>query len=186
MNYLVGDSQAEGLAPFFRAAGWTVSDHRGYSTARLRDEVLPTLGLRAGDTVVIVTGGNDDPDNAALPEIVRTTLARLEGAVGASGRVFWVGPVYAKVIPDANEHPRTAAIHRAQVVGKAGATWIDAQPLTRDLARTTNVHLDAAGYRSYAARLTSAMRDGGGGLGVAALALAAFAGAYLWRRASRR
>jgi hypothetical protein len=169
MIHLVGDSQAEGLAPFFRAAGAAVSDHRGYSTRRLRDEVLPTLRIAPGDTVVVVTGGNDDPDSAQLPEIVRSTAERLERAVGSSGRVFWVGPVFARVLPDATVHPRTAAVHRAAVAGKARVSWIDAQPLTRDLARSTNVHLDAAGYREYAERLMRAMQSSGSGLALFAL-----------------
>lgn len=178
MNILIGDSQAEGLAPFFRAAGWRVHDHRGFSTRRLRDEVLPVAGIAPGDTVVIVTGGNDDPDSGALPEVVRTTIERLQSAVGPTGRVFWVGPVAAKVMPDAAVHPRTAAVHRAQAVGKRRVTWIDAQPLTRDLARATNVHLDANGYRLYAQRLTKAMQSSG----LAWLAVAGLVAAVLTRR----
>lgn len=178
MNYLIGDSQAEGLAPFFRAAGWRVYDRRGFSTRRLRDEVLPTLPLRAGDTVVVVTGGNDDPDSPQLSEAVRTTAERLLRAIGPSGRVFWVGPVAAKVLPDAVVHPRTAEVHRRALEGKTGLTWIDAQPLTRDLARSTNVHLDREGYRAYAARIDAALRagvSGRGGIALVGLALVGLA-----------
>lgn len=182
MNYLIGDSQAEGLAPSFRAAGWRVYDRRGFSTRRLRDEVLPTLPLRAGDTVLVVTGGNDDPDSPQLGEAVRTTAERLLRAIGPSGRVFWVGPVAAKVLPDAVVHPRTAEVHRRALEGKTGLTWIDAQPLTRDLARSTNVHLDAAGYRTYATRIDAALRAGVSGRGGLALVGLALGLALLTRR----
>lgn len=178
MNYLIGDSQAEGLGPSFRAKGWRVFDRRGYSTRRLRDEVLPTLPLRADDVVVLVTGGNDDPDSSALPEVVRTTVERI---TRSGARLFWVGPVAAKVQPDAQVHPRTAAVHRANVSGKPNVTWIDAQPLTRDLARSSNVHLDAAGYRLYAQRLEAAMRSSSGS-GLALVALALLGAAVITRR----
>lgn len=168
-TYLVGDSQAEGLGPYFRAKGWRVYDRRGYSTRRLRDEVLPSVPFGARDTVVLVTGGNDDPDSASLPEVVRTTAALV---TGRGAQLVWVGPVFAKAMPDAVVHPRTAELHRRNVAGKPGVTWIDAQPLTRDLARATNVHLDAAGYRLYAQRLEAAARAGGG----SSWALLAFAG----------
>lgn len=175
---LVGDSQAEGLALAARAMGWRVYDRRGYSTRRLRDEVLPSVPIALGDTVVIVTGGNDDPESSTLSEVVRTTVERLQRAVGVTGKIYWVGPVAARVQPDAQVHPRTAAVHRAAVAGKSRTTWIDAQPLTRDLARSTNVHLDAAGYRIYAERLAKAMQ----GSSLAWLAVAGIALAVITRR----
>jgi hypothetical protein len=156
MNYLIGDSQAEGLAPSFLTRGWRVVHRRGYSTRRLRDEVLPNVPFGAGDTVVLVTGGNDDPGSAELPEVVRSTVALV---TRRGAKLVWVGPVFARVLPDATVHPRTAEIHRSNVQGKPGVTWIDAQALTRDLARSTSVHLDVAGYRTYAARLEAALHS---------------------------
>jgi hypothetical protein len=172
---LIGDSQAEGLAPFFRAAGWTVFDRRGYSTRRLRDEVLPDVRIAPGELVLWISGGNDDP-NAALSETVRSSIERLQRA-GAS--VIWTGPVFARVSPDASVHPLVAEIHRAAVRGKSGVRWIDAQSLTRDLARTSNVHLDRAGYAAFAERLQRAAARGSsfalGALALGALALGALA-----------
>ena len=151
MNYLIGDSQAEGLAPHL--PGWRTFPFRGYSTSRIKAE-LRTIPFGRGDTVVLVTGGNDDPDSSALPGTVRATALNV---LERGARLVWVGPVHAKVQPDAQVHPRTAAIHRAAL--PPGVRWIDAAPLTRDLARSTNVHLDRAGYATYAQRLEAAMRS---------------------------
>lgn len=179
MIFLVGDSQAEGLEPHLR--GWRAFPFRGYSTARLKAE-LRAIPFGRGDTVVLVTGGNDDPESSALPGTVRATAADV---LERGARLVWVGPVFAKVAPDDRVHPRTAAIHRAAL--PPGVRWIDAAPLTRDLARTTNVHLTSAGYRLYAQRLEAAMRGSGSAwLGLAALAALAYAGARALGRSRTR
>lgn len=175
MNYLVGDSQAEGLGPSFRAKGWRTFPFRGYSTSRIKAE-LRAIPFGRGDTVVIVAGGNDDPESSALAGTVRAAALDV---IGRGAQLFWVGPVFAKVQPDAQVHPRTAEVHRAALPG--GVTWIDAQPLTRDLARSSNVHLDAAGYRVYAARLEAAMRSSSGS-GLALVAVVLLGAAVLTRR----
>lgn len=173
MKVVLGDSQAEGLAPFLRASGFTVIDRRGWSTARLRGELGAILARRP-ELVVLVTGGNDDPDAPGYAELLRGIVAQ----VRASGaKLVVVGPVFAKVQPDAQVHPRTAAKIRAALAG-TGATFIDAQPLTRDLARDSNVHLDRAGYAVYAARLERALRPGSGAL----LGLALLGAALLTRK----
>lgn len=175
MIYLVGDSQAEGLGPHVPAS-WRAFPFRGYSTARLKGE-LRAIPFGRGDTVVLVTGGNDDPDSSALPGTVRATAADV---LSRGAALIWVGPVHAKVQPDAQVHPRTAAIHRAAL--PPGVRWIDAAPLTRDLARSTNVHLDRTGYRTYAARLEAAMRGSGSGLAYAGALALALTGAWALTR----
>ena len=182
MNVLIGDSQAEGLKPSFSSRpDWRVFDHRGWSTRRLRDEVLDAALALRPSLVVFVTGGNDDPDSASLPEVVRSTAERVRRA---GAQLVWVGPVFAKVMPDAVVHPRTAAVMRAALEGKPGVRYVDAQALTRDLARSENVHLTAAGYRAYAQRLEAAMRSGSSSaaLGVAAFLAVAIGAWALARR----
>jgi hypothetical protein len=180
VNVLIGDSQAEGLKPSFSSRpDWRVFDRRGYSTRRLRDSVLDeALALRPS-LVVFVTGGNDDPGAAGYAELLRSTAERI---VRTGAQLVWVGPVFARVAPDSTVHPRTAAAMRAALAGKPGVRFVDAQALTSDLARSTNVHLDAAGYRTYAQRLEAAMRAGSG----AALGAALLVAVGAWLVARRR
>ena len=152
-THLIGDSQAEGIA-LHLPTGWRAYAHRGYSTARLRDEVLPSVPIRAGDTVIFVTGGNDTP-NAALSDVVRSTAQRI---ITKGAKLIWVGPVFARVPPDDVVHPQVSEIMRRALVGKAGVAFIDAQAMTRDLATTSNVHLTSASYRTYAQRLERATK----------------------------
>lgn len=151
-THLIGDSQAEGIA-LHLPTGWRAYAHRGYSTARLRDEVLPSVPIRAGDTVIFVTGGNDTP-NAALSDVVRSTAQRI---ITKGAKLIWVGPVFAKVSPDRDVHPQVSEIMRRALSGKAGVAFIDAQAMTRDLANDSNVHLTSASYARYAQRLAAAV-----------------------------
>lgn len=154
-THLIGDSQAEGIA-LHLPAGWMAHAYRGYSTARLRDEVLPSVPIRAGDTVVFVTGGNDTP-NAALNDVVRSTAQRI---LTKGAKLIWVGPVFARVAPDSTVHPQVSRIMQTALAGKPGVAFIDAQAMTRDLANAVNVHLTSASYARYAQRLSAAIGRG--------------------------
>ena len=156
---LIGDSQGVGLSDPLSALISVVSSGPvvGATTAgEVRDQ-LPAALQSTADTVLVVTGGNDDPlSPAAFARLVATTRAAGKGLVV-------VGPVYA-LTSDAPRHDAARAA-LAAAAAQAGVPFIDAYPLTRDLARTTNVHL-GPGYPTYAARLAAALRGGGGGRAV--------------------
>lgn len=169
-THLIGDSQAEGIA-LHLPSGWRAYAHRGYSTQRLRDEVLPTVPIAAGDVVVLVTGGNDTP-NANLSDVVRSTAQRI---ITKGAKLIWVGPVFARVSPDDVVHPQVSEIMRRALAGKAGVAFIDAQAMTRDLANDSNVHLTSASYARYAQRLAAAVgRSSSGALVFVALGVLAY------------
>jgi len=206
---VVGDSQSEGL--LFRnalpdlLAGQLVAgfDHRGWSSGRLLREgaigEAADAALRAGATLLIFSGGNDTAGSSSYPEtlldIVRA-LATKSARAGRPLRVVWFGPVFARIAPDREQHPATARA-MASVLGSAEARaaaevpggrlslrWVDSQPLTADLAREENVHLDAAGYRTFASRVLRAVGGEPGTAaagGAAVLLLAAGLGYLLWR-----
>ena len=167
----VGDSQAEGLKPYLEAQGIQTFDHRGWSTRRLRDEALAEVLATNPDAILLITGGNDDPTASTYPEVVRSTATAF---TSRGAKLYWVGPVFARVSPDSGVHPQVATAMRNNLSGKSRVVFIDAQPLTRDLARTTNVHLTSEGYRTYAQRLLKTI-GGTSLLFWAGLALAAYA-----------
>lgn len=173
MTYaIVGDSQAEGLAPAFRERGILVRDFRGYTTSRLIAEAQNLLLQNPNvTTLVVVSGGNDTP-NAAYADAV----GRMYDAVVRFGgrELIWVGPVHAQVSPDSEVHPQVAQIQKTTLTGKPRARWINGADLTRDLSRPSNVHLTAANYRVFADRLASRLTVGSG------LAIAAVVAFGLW------
>lgn len=174
---LIGDSQGAGLeAPLRALVPIVFADPKvGWTTARIRSGG-PFAGALASsaDAILLVTGGNDDPLNAT------SLLDMVELARAAGKGLVVVGPVFA-VTDDGPRHDRARAALQSTLRGKA-ARFVDAYPMTRDLARPENVHLTASGYQRYASRLAAGLRSGG----VSALALAiAFAGAYAIARALR-
>lgn len=200
-DYVVtGDSQAEGLlAPnalpsVLGAKLVGAFDHRGWSSRRLLDEgAIDEAARRAardGATLVVFAGGNDPiPDTPAILSSYKHTLLDILRRAASLGvrKLIWFGPVFALHEYDREQHPEVAGAQRL-IFGSSDARtaarpmtirWIDSQPLTRDLARESNVHLTAAGYRTYAERAARAV-EGGGGLGLAALAALAYLG---WRTA---
>lgn len=145
---VIGDSQAEGLLPWLRRSGFATagsSAHRGWSSTRLIE-----LVNSEGEPVVFVAGGNDTP-NAGYPARVLGIASRLP-----AGSV-WVGPVAARVAPDATVHEQVAELQR-EALESTGVRWVDARPLTRDLANATNVHLTRANYERFAKRLEARIR----------------------------
>jgi hypothetical protein len=172
---LIGDSQGVGVSsslPSLLTVAF-MEPHVGWTTARIvRDGPLEHALASSADTVIIVTGGNDAPlSQAAFRELVERTHA-------AHKELLVVGPVFAKIPADAARHDAARAALRAAAV-EAGVRFIDAYPLTRDLASTVNVHLTAARYRVYAQRLAALASPAAGGAGaggvLAVLALAALA-----------
>lgn len=176
-------------------------DRRGYSSRRLLDEnvIATALGSAAANdaALLIFAGGNDPiPDTPEKLAIYRDTLldivraaAEKSARTGVAIDMKWFGPVFALHDYDDRQHPAVARAQRAilgssdvrrTIASVPGARvtvrWIDSQPLTRDLARETNVHLTAAGYAKYAERAVSRIEGGGWGPLVAAAA-----GYVLWR-----
>lgn len=170
---MIGDSQADGLAtPLATKLPVVFSEpHVGWTTASVFGAPLTNALASSAGTVLAVTGGNDDPLNTSAFD------AGAARARAAGKRLIVVGPVFA-VTSDRARHDaaRTALMAAA---ARNGVAFLDAYPLTSDLARTTNVHL-GPGYPTYAARLAAALQ-GGGGLGLAG-AIAGGIGAWLlWR-----
>lgn len=152
---LIGDSQAQGLErPLRRLLSIAFADPRpGWTTARIAGEPFDGALESGAGRIVLVTGGNDDPlDVPALRGMI-------ERASSSGRALVVVGPVYA-LTDDAARHDRARAELRAALRGTR-ATWIDAYPLTRDLARPSNVHLTPAGYDAFARRLARRLRARG-------------------------
>lgn len=171
---LIGDSQGEGLrVPLAARLDVVFSDpHVGWTTARIFGVPLDGALTSGADVVLAVTGGNDDPLNDSV-------FDRAAARVRTAGKeLVVVGPVFA-LTSDAARHGRARAALIA-ASARNGVRFVDAYPLTRDLASTTNVHLTPAKYATYAARLATALRPAGpGGLGTGLLlGLAAWAA---WR-----
>lgn len=171
---LIGDSQGVGLAtPLSSLIPIAFSQpHVGWTTARIFGDPLDGALRSSADVVLVVTGGNDDPLNNAAFDTAAAKARR------AGKQLIVVGPVFAKTSDAARHDAARAALIAA--ASRNAVRFVDAYPLTRDLASTTNVHLGGAGYRSYAARLATALRPSGGGLGIGVLVgLAAWA-AWRW------
>jgi uncharacterized membrane protein len=172
---LIGDSQGVGLEPGLRELLSIVfADPKvGWTTARIRRDGPFEGALRSSaSTIILVTGGNDDPlDVTALRDMIASSRA-------AGKRLVVVGPVFA-LTDDAARHDRARTQLRAATV--APAVFVDAYPMTRDLASTANVHLTATRYRTYARRLASAVGSGTG-MGFLGWATLSFAVAYLITR----
>lgn len=186
---VVGDSQAEGLleAGALSAVLDVVRGfpHRGWSSARLLADgaISNAAGVAAAEdaTLLIFSGGNDNEVLASteafdrykntLLDIVRT-LARKSVVTGRPLRVVWFGPVAAREPRNARQHPQTAramgsvlnSTTARRLMRENGAQlelrWVDAQPLTRDLAREENVHFTGAGYRVFSERVRRTLEEG--------------------------
>lgn len=168
IDALIGDSQAAGLEAPLRARVQLAfaEPHVGWTTARVFGDPLAHALASGATRVIAVTGGNDDPLNVAA---FADGVAR---ARRAGKQLVIVGPVFAKT-DDAARHDRARAALKA-AARAADVRFIDAYPLTQDLARTSNVHL-GPGYPEYARRLAAALQGSSSGLLVAAGAVAAVA-----------
>jgi len=152
---LVGDSQGQGLERALRRllAIAFVDVRPGWTTARLAGEPFDGALESDASRIVVVTGGNDAPlDVSALRGMI-------ERARAAGKALVVVGPVFA-LTDDAERHDRARLDLRNALRG-SGAMWIDAYPLTRDLARSSSVHLTRAGYDTFARRLARRLRARG-------------------------
>jgi len=170
---LIGDSQGVGLeAPLATKVPILYSQPNvGWTTARIFGAPLEGAVGSSADVVLVVTGGNDDPLNNAAFDTAAAKVRR------AGKQLIVVGPVFALTSDAARPDRARAALIAASA--RNSVRFIDAYPMTRDLATTANVHLGGAGYRTYAARLAAALRPSTGGLGTGLLiGLAAWAA---WR-----
>lgn len=173
MTYaLIGDSQADGLAvPLARLLPIDFSEpHVGWTTASIFGDPLTRALASQASTVLVVTGGNDDPLSASAFD---NGVAR---ARSFGKNVVIVGPVFA-LTSDAPRHDR-ARVALGNAAQRNGLRFIDAYPLTRDLANTSNVHLGAR-YPEYAQRLAAEVK--GGGSSVGAIAVGAALAVLAWR-----
>jgi hypothetical protein len=175
MTYaLIGDSQADGLAaPLARLLPIDFSEpHVGWTTAAVFGDPLTRALASSASTVLVVTGGNDDPLNT-------TTFDNGVARARSFGKsLIVVGPVFA-LTSDAARHDR-ARVALGNAAQRNGLRFVDAYPLTRDLARTSNVHL-GPGYPTYAQRLAAAVKGGSSGAGpIIAGALAVLVAWRLW------
>lgn len=174
---VAGDSQAQGLlldGALPRLLGEALVSrhpHPGWSTRRLRDEGMIGAALRelarapaTRRVLLVVAGGNDTPPTTATAQARyrELLLAVADDARNAGVELVWIGPVFARVSPDAAQHPLVANAQRAAFDGSS-VRWIDAQPLTRDLARDDNVHLATADYGVFAERVKGQLEGSGGG-----------------------
>lgn len=170
---LIGDSQGQGLAAPLAAQLPVVfsEPHVGWTTGRVVGSPLDGALASSASTILMVTGGNDDPLN----------VGAFDGAVArirrAGKSLVVVGPVFART----DDAPRHDAARSALSTAAArnGVPFIDAYPMTRDLASTANVHLTTAKYVTYAQRLAVAVKGGGGpgvlgAIGIAVVALLAW------------
>jgi hypothetical protein len=170
---VLGDSQGVGALPeIARELNVVHSNPQvGWTTRRTFNEALPAALASSATTIIVITGGNDEPGpgSRAVTDLVRAVRA-------AGKRAIIVGPVFAIHQPEAGAHdivrgPLLAAARAA------GAKAIDAYPLTRDLARASNVHLTTANYTIYGRRIVSAMKSSGWGGTILGIGLALLA----WR-----
>lgn len=183
---LIGDSQGVGVQDeLSRLLPIVFADPKvGWTTARISGEPFDRALGSSADTILLMTGGNDSPvsADALLGMVERTRRARK--------RLIVVGPVFA-LTDDAARHDRARAqlqtILAPAVRASPGVVrWVDAYPMTRDLASTANVHLTAARYRTYAARIANAVRGSSTGIGVLGWGALAFVVAYAITRDGRR
>ncbi len=170
---VVGDSQGVGALPELSRELHVVyaNPQVGWTTRRTFNEALPAALASSATTILVITGGNDTPGPGAR------AVTDLVNAVKAAGkRAIVVGPIYAIHEPEATNH---AAVRGPLLAAAraAGAKAIDAFPLTRDLARASNVHLTTANYVIYGRRLVTAMKSSGWGGTLLGIGLALLA----WR-----
>jgi len=170
---VLGDSQGVGALPMLREKLNVVyaGAHVGWTTRRTVNDELPAALASSARTVLLITGGNDEPGPGARAV---TDFVRAVRAAGKTAIV--VGPVFAIHEPEATSHNATREPLLA-AARAAGAKAIDAYPLTRDLARSANVHLTAANYRIYGQRIVDAMKSSGVGGTILGIGLALLA----WR-----
>jgi hypothetical protein len=182
---MLGTSQAGGLevmgglAEVLRDRGWTPARwfyRNGASTERLIGDVPSILtGGRAAEVVLVVSGGNDSPSSEAAWGAMLDRLA-LAGAQ----RVIWVGPPAGDGEVDVTRQQVTAR-QQTFFANRPNVTFVDGRTSAAGLPLRDSVHLTAAGYRTWASRLASAISSPGAAAGAGSILLglaAALAGAW--------
>lgn len=152
---LVGDSQAQGLAPSLgpiaAAAGGAFgsSVHPGMSLSQAVSDIGADI-FNGRNTVIVSLGGNNPPRTQSLAnQQMDAFLAKFPGR-----QVYWI-----TVLPstDPTMQPARALMaswQKAHLPAR-GVRVIDGELLAKSLPRRDEVHLTALGYRDLAARLNT-------------------------------
>lgn len=187
---VLGDSQAEGLAPHLRVAlaplfhVVNVVWQRGVSTRALYQSGKVEQALEQQPNVVIlVLGGND-----TVGTHYRNTLIEMVGLAARDGaHVIWIGPAYSEDLDVENRHAAAREAQRA-ILPALGVLWLDSFAWTRDGHTPDGVHFTRGAYerqaqaiaREIAARrgasIPSSLIVGGAIAGAAAIGLGLFLG----------
>ena len=136
-NILLGDSLAEGMAPYARAEGWEVIARRGAGISWAR-----TVGPRCVGTLVLVIGTNDLA--GMTEEVARAYPARVAELVGwwRPRRAVWVLPAC---------FPARPAMERASAwldaaAGPSGLALSRGRPARCEPIGGDGIHTSVAGY----------------------------------------
>lgn len=191
---VAGDSQAQGLiaAGLLADVQWLSKKNLpGANSERLLGLVREALDAGVPEVFVVVAGGNDvylrearrEPAWRAIVDLLRSRGIR---------KIIWVGPP-ASTDNALDSRRRLVSEQQRAFFGPLGVLWLDGRTLAEGLPYQDDVHLTAAGYREYAARLgrrlgtlaeEPARKEGGQGGTLLLAGLAAGAIAYWF--ASRR
>lgn len=188
---VLGDSQAQGLAPGLREAlpviGFDVVatiTTVGTSTRAMLDSDKIARALEHEPALIVIALGGNDFVTERYPETLHAFVsqARSRGA-----RVVWVGPAHAANADVEARHARTREAQRV-IVPATGALWLDSVPWTHEGHSPDGVHFTRTAYAAQARAIASAIAAGGqpssalpwiaGGLALLAL------GAAAWRLAA--
>lgn len=156
---VLGDSQAEGLAPHLRGAlaplFYVVNTiwQRGISTrALIRSGKIEAALAQRPAVVMFVLGGNDTASDSYRQDLIdAVALAARDGA-----RVIWVGPAYSL---DPVVERRHAAAREAQraLLPTLGVLWLDSVAWTRAGHADDDVHFTRVGYAAQATAIAVAL-----------------------------
>lgn len=157
---LIGDSQAEGLAPWLRrelGAQLVFVDARsGRPTSEFIDTRLPAV-----DTLIVVLGGND----TAGPRYSATLELATDAFAQRARRIVWVGPSHVDARLDretAERHDATRAA-QARILPRLGVTFLDPRVWQVGAAGEhgpDGVHFTRAAYELQAQALVRALEGG--------------------------
>jgi hypothetical protein len=140
-NILLGDSLAEGMAPYARADGYEVIARRGAGISWAR-----TVAPRCVGTLVVVIGTNDLP--GMTEAVAQGYPARIAELVGwwRPERAVWAMPA---CFPARPVIERCSAWLDAAVAPSAGLALSRGRPARCEWIRGDGIHPSAVGYRRW-------------------------------------
>lgn len=157
---LIGDSQAEGLAPWLRRELGSdlvfVDARRGRPTSEFLDARIPQV-----DVLIAILGGNDTA-SSRYPATLELTVDAFRAR---SRRIVWVGPSAV----DVHEDPETAERHdaaraaQARVLPRLGVEFLDPRAWQVGAAgehAPDGVHFTRAAYELQASAVLEALEGG--------------------------